>query len=99
MVLRAKNTDPLNIQAGAESGPENQMSLNVVESTSIQSLGVDNAYISTTQGTLQLLDDFELASQTLNAARGQVGAVGQRLVSTSNSLNIGIENLTLSKSG
>ena len=74
MVLRAKNTDPLNIQAVAESGPENQMSLNVV-------------------------DDFELASQTLNAARGQVGAVGKRLVSNSNSLNIEIENLTLSESG
>ena len=41
------------------------MSLNVVESTSIQSLGVDNADISTTQGTLQAVDDFELASQTL----------------------------------
>ena len=46
-----------------------------------------------------MVDDFELASQTLNAARGQVGAVDQRLVSTSNSLNIEIENLTLSKSG
>ena len=75
------------------------MSLNVVENTSIQSLGVDNADISTTQGTLQAVDDFELASQTLNAARGQVGAVGKRLVSTSNSLNIEIENLTLSESG
>ena len=70
----------------------------MVESTSIQSLGVDNADISTTQGTLQAVDDFELASQTLNAARGQVGAVGKRLVSTSNSFNIKIENLTLNES-
>ena len=75
------------------------MILNVVESTSIQSLGVDNAYISTTQGTLQVVDDFELASQTLNAARGQVGAFGKCLVSTSNSLNIKTENLPLSESG
>ena len=75
------------------------MSLNVVENTSIQSLGVDNADISTTQGTLQVVDDFELDSQTLNAARGQVGAVGKRLVSTSNSLNIKIENLTPSEPG
>jgi len=75
------------------------MSLNVVENTSIQSLGVDNADISTTQGTLQAVDDFELASQTLNAARGQVGAVGKRLVSTSNSFNIKIENLILNESG
>ena len=60
-----QNTDPLNIQAGAESGPKNQMSLNVLENASIQSLGVDNADISSTQGTLQAVDDFELASQTL----------------------------------
>ena len=72
------------------------MSLNVVENTSILSLEIDNADISTTQGTLQAVDDFELASQTLNAARGQVGAVGKRLVGTSKSLNIKIENLTLS---
>jgi flagellin-like hook-associated protein FlgL len=45
------------------------------------------------------VDDFELASQTLNAARGQVGAFGKRLVSTSNILNIKTESLPLSKSG
>jgi hypothetical protein len=94
-----KNADPLNIQAGAESGPENQMSVNVVESTSIQSLGLDNADKSTIQVTLQAVDDFELASQTLNVARGQVGAVGKRLASNSNSLNIEIKNLILSESG
>ena len=61
--------------------------------------GFENADISTTQGTFQAVDDFELASQTLNAARGQVGAFGKRLVSTSNSLNIKTENLPLSESG
>ena len=64
------------------------MILNVVENTSIRSLGVYNADISTTQGKLQAVDDFELASQTLNTARGQVGTVRKHLVSTSNSLNI-----------
>ena len=75
------------------------MSLNVKGNTSIQSLRVDNADISTIQGTLQAVDNFELASQTLNAAQGQVGAVDKRLVSTSNSFNIKIENLTLNESG
>jgi hypothetical protein len=42
------------------------MSLNMLENTSIQSLTVDNADISTTQGTLQAVDDFELASQALS---------------------------------
>ena len=94
-----QNADPVNIQAGAGSGPDNQISLNVVEDTSTQSLGIDGADISTTQGALQAIDSFEQASQTLNAARGQVGAVGNRLVSTANSLNIQVENLTRSESG
>ena len=94
-----QNADPVNIQAGAGSGPDNQISLNVVEDTSTQSLGIDGADISTTQGALQAIDSFEQASQTLSAARGQVGAVGNRLVSTANSLNIQVENLTRSESG
>lgn len=94
-----QNADPVNIQAGTGSGPDNQISLNVVEDTSTQSLGIDGADISTTQGALQAIDSFEQASQTLNAARGQVGAVGNRLVSTANSLNIQVENLTRSESG
>ncbi|MBT4104202.1 MAG: hypothetical protein HOG63_02920 [Nitrospina sp.] len=94
-----QNADPVNIQAGAGSGPDNQISLNVVEDTSTQSLGIDGADISTTQGALQAIDSFEQASQPLNAARGQVGAVGNRLVSTANSLNIQVENLTRSESG
>jgi len=48
---------------------------------------------------LQAVDDFALGSQTLNAALGQVGAVGNCLVSNSNSLNIKIENLTPSEFG
>jgi len=94
-----QNTDPVNIQAGIGSGPDNQISLNVVESTSTESLEIADADISTTQGALQAIDSFERASQTLNAARGEVGAIGNRLVSTANSLNIQIENLTRSESG
>lgn len=94
-----KNGDPINIQAGIGSGPDNQISLNVVESTSTQSLEIANSDISTAAGALQAVDDFERASQTLSAARGQVGAIGNRLVSTANSLNIQIENLTQSESG
>jgi hypothetical protein len=69
-----QNADPLIIQAGAESGPENQMSLNLLEDTSIQSLGVDNTAISTTQGMLQTVDDFELASQDSECCSGTNGS-------------------------
>ncbi|MBT3921867.1 MAG: hypothetical protein HOF21_04755, partial [Nitrospina sp.] len=93
-----QDADPVNIQAGTGSGPNNQISLNVVESTSTESLGIANSDISTTEGALQAIDSFEQASQTLNAARGQVGAIGNQLASTANSLNTQIENLTRSES-
>jgi hypothetical protein len=48
---------------------------------------------------LQAVVDFEQASQILNTTRGQVEAVGNCLVSTTNSLNIQIENITPSESG
>jgi len=94
-----QGADPVNIQAGSGSGPENQINLNVVESTSTKSLGIDNSDISTSQGALQAIDDFASAAQTLNAARGQVGAIGNRLVSAANGLNSQILNLTEAESG
>jgi hypothetical protein len=94
-----QNADPLNFQENAEPGSGNQIILNVLENNSIELLGVENADILIDQGTLQAVDDFEMSPQTLNVARGQVGVVGKPLVSISNSLNIEIENLTLSESG
>ena len=94
-----QNAEPVNIQAGTGSGLDNQISRNVVESTSTKNLEIADSDISTTQGALQAIDSFERASQTLNAARGQVVAIGNRLTSTANSLNIQIENLTRSESG
>ena len=78
------SADPVNIQAGSGSGASNQINLNVVESVTTESLGMGNANIYTSQGALQAIDDFERAAQTLNSARGQVGAVGNRLASAAN---------------
>ena len=94
-----QNADSVNIQAGTGSGPDNQISRNVVESTSTKNLEIANSGISTSQGALQAIDSFERASQALHAAWRQVGAIGNRLTSTANSLNIQIENLTRSESG
>ena len=95
----APSADPVNIQAGSGSGPSSQISLNVVESVTTASLGIANSDISTSQGALQAVDDFERAAQTLNQARGQVGAVGNRLAGAANGLNSQIENLTQAESG
>jgi flagellin len=95
----APSADPVNIQSGSRSGPANQISLNVVESVTTESLEIADSDISTSQGALQTIDDFERAAQTLNAARGQVGAIGNRLASAANGLNSQIENLTQAESG
>ena len=66
-----KKVEPVNIQAGTGSGPDTQISLNVIESASNRSLRIANSDISTEEGPLHIADRFEQASQTLNAARGQ----------------------------
>ena len=71
----------------------------MVESVTTESLGISNADISSSQGALQAVDSFERVAQTLNSARGQVGAVGNRLASAANGLNSQIENLTQAESG
>lgn len=95
----APSADPVNIQAGSGSGASNQINLNVVESVTNESLGMGNANIYRLQGALQAIDDFERAAQTLNSARGQVGAVGNRLASAANGLNSQIENLIQAEPG
>jgi flagellin len=95
----APSADPVSIQAGSGSGAANQINLNVVESVTTESLGIASSDISTSEGALQAVDDFERAAQTLSSARGQVGAVGNRLASSANGLNSQIENLTQAESG
>ena len=60
---------------------------------------ITNSDISSSQGALKVVDDFEKAAQTLYDARGQVGAIGNRLASAANGLNSQIENLTQAESG
>ncbi len=96
--LSPQSATQIDIQSGIGSGPENQINLNVVDSADTQSLGVDASDISTADGALQALGDLDQATESLNASRGQVGAVANRLVTTSNGLGTTIENLTRSES-
>jgi flagellin len=96
--LSPQSATQIDIQAGIGSGPENQVNLNVVESTDTQSLGIDGTDISTAEGARQALGDLDQASATITAARGEIGAVANRLVTTSNNLGTTIENLTRSES-
>jgi flagellin len=96
--LSPQSATQVDIQAGIGSGPENQINLNVVESTDTQSLQIDQTDISTADGARQALGDLDQASASLSASRGQIGAVANRLVTTSNGLGTTIENLTRSES-
>lgn len=96
--LSPQSATQIDIQSGIGSGPENQINLNVIEATDTQSLGIDQSDISTADGALQALGDLDQASASLNASRGQIGAVANRLVTTSNGLGTTIENLTRSES-
>jgi flagellin len=96
--LSPQSATQIDIQAGLGSGPENQINLNVVEATDTQTLAISATDISTADGARQALGDLEQAAATLNATRGQVGAVANRLVTTSNGLGTTIENLSRSES-
>lgn len=88
----------IDIQAGAEAGPGNRINLNVVNGVSADSLGIADTDISTTEGSLQALGQFDNAINSVVSSRGQVGAVGNRLLTTANELSTRIENLTASES-
>ncbi|MCH7624121.1 MAG: flagellin FliC [Nitrospinae bacterium] len=96
--LSPQSATQIDIQAGIGSGPENQINLNVVASTDTQSLGIGATDLSTADGARQALGDLDQAAARLNATRGQVGAVANRLAITSNGLGSTIENLTRSES-
>lgn len=96
--LSPQSTTQVDIQSGIESGPENQINLNVIDSTDTQALGIDASDISTADGALQALGDLDQAAASVTASRGQIGAVANRLVTTSNGLGTTIENLTRSES-
>lgn len=92
--LGANSANQVNIQVGTESGPENQINLNVVEDTSAQALGIDSLDISTAQGALNALAPLEQAQSQVTAARGEVGATANRLSSTAANLGVSIENFS-----
>ncbi len=96
--LSPQSATQVDIQAGIGSGPENQINLNVIEPTDTQSLKIDQTDISTADGARQALGDLDQASASLSASRGEIGAVANRLVTTSNGLGTTIENLTRSES-
>lgn len=76
--LAPNSPNQVDIQVGIESGPENQINLNVIDETSTQSLGIDNLDVLTSQNALQAFDQLGQAQQTVINTWG-----GRRFVQSS----------------
>ncbi|KMP12038.1 hypothetical protein UZ36_02420 [Candidatus Nitromaritima sp. SCGC AAA799-C22] len=96
--LAADSQTQIDIQAGTGNGPDNQINLNVVDSVTTESLNIADSNIATAEAAIQAFEDLGRAQSQVITARGEVGAVGNRLLTASNTLGIEIENLTASES-
>lgn len=96
--LAPDSSNRVDIQVGSGSGPENKISLNVVENAGTESLGLNNLDISTAEGASQAMDKFEQAGKTIAANRGQVGAAANRLNAAVSGISSTVENLARSNS-
>lgn len=95
--LAPNSSDQVNIQVGIESGPGNQINLNVIDATDTQSLGIDNLDVLSSQNALQAFDQLGQAQQTVINTRGEVGALSNRLEITSRNTRNTLVNLESSR--
>lgn len=95
--LAPNSPNQIDIQVGSESGPGNQINLNVIEATNTQSLGIDNLDVLTSQNALQAFDQLGQAQQTVINTRGEVGSISNRLEITSRTTRNTLVNLESSR--
>ncbi len=95
--LAPNSPNQIDIQVGIESGPENQINLNVIDATNTQSLGIDNLDVLTSQNALQAFDQLGQAQQTVINTRGEVGSLSNRLEITSRNTRNTLVNLESSR--
>ncbi len=86
------------IQAGSGSDAGNQINLNVVNPANTEALNIKDSNISSADAALKAFEDLGNAQNQIITSRGEVGAVGNRLLKASNNLGIEIENLIASES-
>ncbi|MBI4828351.1 MAG: flagellin FliC [Nitrospinae bacterium] len=84
----------LSIQAGIQNTPNDRVSLNVIEATNTQTLGVDTVNISTQAGAQDAIGRFDTAIAQVADRRASIGALQNRLESAANNLAVTRENLT-----
>jgi flagellin len=90
--------EQVNVQAGIDAGPANQINLNVVDATDAGTLGLNNLNISTAAGAQNALGAIDNAIQTVTGSRASLGAVQNRLESAGQTLGVSLENFTAAES-
>jgi flagellin len=89
----------LTFQVGTEKGEMNRIEFDPRKTNvSAGALGVDGLDLSSKDGALDALGNLDEAIKHVNENRSELGALQNRLHSTSNSLGIAVENLSDAKS-
>ena len=92
--------DKLDFQIGTKADAKgNQISYEVgAVNSSSNSLGIEGVEVASKQGALESLGSVDKAIEKVSGQRAFLGAMQNRLVSTSNNLQVGIENLSAANS-
>ena len=97
--LLSGDGDMLTFQVGTEKGEMNRIEFDPRKTNvSAGALGVDGLDLSSKDGALDALGSLDQAINHVNENRSELGALQNRLHSTSNSLGIAAENLSDAKS-
>ncbi|MBI4666666.1 MAG: flagellin FliC [Nitrospinae bacterium] len=88
----------VNVQAGINSTPADQINLNVVDQADTGALGVSGVDISTQQGARDALAAFDTAIQNVTESRANIGSLQNRFDSAASNLGVYKENLVAANS-
>lgn len=92
--------ETFDFQVGIHSDPElNSISYDASETnTSIDNLGLASIDFSTKEGAQSALTDIDTAQTMVSGFRANIGALQNRLVTTTENINSAVENLSAAKS-
>jgi flagellin len=72
----------INIQVGPGTAPDDQINLNIIESTDTTTLGLAGLDLTTAGNALGAIGGLDTAQQTINQTRGDVASISRRLAAT-----------------
>lgn len=94
----APNAPQVPVQAGVQSTANDQISMNVVNQTNAQTLGIANVDVSTQQGAQEALAAFDNAISQVSDTRSNIGSLQNRFDSAAANIGVFRENLQAASS-